>query len=188
MYWLRRAAIGYLLGRVDKLYWSSHSASFRLRTSISILYIVLYNYCICCRCLLSALIGGNCWRFIAQAAAIFNATSVCSKLCPLCQQSQSRFDKSPEMARKSEKCHSHMTCAKARGGRVGPTVAIVAPYQWYQQRHETMRPTKKYLQSALLVYYANSLAILYLPYVNVIITKLSGPFLYTYIVDIDIPS
>lgn len=63
------------IGHVDKLYWSSHSASFRLRTSIFIVYstiYMLYNYtscrcpccwCCCC-CVLSALIG---WRFIAQA-------------------------------------------------------------------------------------------------------------------------
>lgn len=65
------------IGHVDKLYWSSHSASFRLRTSIFIVYstiYMLYNYtscrcpccwcCWCCCCVLSALIG---WRFIAQA-------------------------------------------------------------------------------------------------------------------------
>lgn len=85
----RRAAIGYwveLISSID-LRTARPSACARASLYYTYMYIVLYKYSICC--VLSALIGGNCWRFIAQAAAVFNATSVCSKLCPLCQQTES---------------------------------------------------------------------------------------------------
>lgn len=144
-----------LLGieHVDKLYWSSHSASFRLRTSIFTLYrAICFIIILAAAAAAVAAAAAESYQRLSAATAdvllrkLFinpaEATSVCSKLCPMSTES---LDKLPETAPKSEKCDSHMTCVShswAVGGCSTGSWRYNGALSTISARHETTSTTK----------------------------------------------